>query len=376
MGANAGVAAAPARAPASRVPARAAPRRRRRRRRGAGVAARRRGAGSPFGLGAASRRLGAGRLEQASLAPGGSSSSRSLITLSGRKCSFCWNRIHRRRVEVVGVELPVPRRGALGVDEPLALEEADLRDRDVGELVAELREHLADREVAVVAGRHACLPTLMRAGRPTRNTQHEAADLEVGEVVQRRGVDALVVDVGAVERARRRAPRSRRRPARTDAWRRDTVMSSRKMSESGWRPSAVTSRSSTNRLPALGPRRTTSMPMPSGSSASAVAEVLVELQALGELGEAQRRFVLVGQRPAARRAEVGAGLVLVAAPAASHADEATPSTATIAASRDGRPRGRARGSHVNSTSRVERKPSTTAAATIRGVGGGAQLRRG
>ena len=40
------------------------------------------------------------------------------------------------------------------------------------------------------------------------------------------------------------------------------------------------------------------------------AELLVELQALGELGEAQRRFVLVGQRAATGRAEPGSGLVL------------------------------------------------------------------
>ena len=50
-------------------------------------------------------------------------------------------------VDVGAVELPVPRRRPLRVDEPLALEEADLRDRDVGELVAQRRQHLTDREV-------------------------------------------------------------------------------------------------------------------------------------------------------------------------------------------------------------------------------------
>ena len=44
-------------------------------------------------------------------------------------------------------ELAVARRRALGIDEPLALEEADLRDRDVGELRAQLIEHVADRDV-------------------------------------------------------------------------------------------------------------------------------------------------------------------------------------------------------------------------------------
>src|SRR4029453_1190762 len=45
-------------------------------------------------------------------------------------------------------------------------------------------------------------------------------------------------------------------------------MSSRKMSESGWRPTVAVSRSSEKRLPAFGPRRTTTTPMPVGSSAS------------------------------------------------------------------------------------------------------------
>ena len=100
--------------------------------------------------------------------------------------------------EVLVVELPVSRGGALGIDETLALEEADLRDGDVGKLVAQLGQDLADREV--------------RAGLPGRwgsqdmpsdeEDEHEPADLEVGEVVQWSGVDAFVVDVGAVERPR------------------------------------------------------------------------------------------------------------------------------------------------------------------------------
>src|SRR5437870_543598 len=51
---------------------------------------------------------------------------------------------------VVLVELAVARRGALRVEEPLALEEADLRDRDVGELLLQERQHLADRQVRPV----------------------------------------------------------------------------------------------------------------------------------------------------------------------------------------------------------------------------------
>src|SRR3954463_3295202 len=46
-------------------------------------------------------------------------------------------------------------------------------------------------------------------------------------------------------------------------------MSSRKMSLSGWRATLVSAPSSTYREPALGPRLTTSMPSPSGSSSTA-----------------------------------------------------------------------------------------------------------
>jgi len=54
-------------------------------------------------------------------------------------------------------------------------------------------------------------------------------------------------------------------PRWNSACRRETVTSSRKMSLSGWRPLVVTSWSSRNRAPALGPRRTTSSAMPGGS---------------------------------------------------------------------------------------------------------------
>src|SRR6266540_3280852 len=40
------------------------------------------------------------------------------------------------------------------------------------------------------------------------------------------------------------------------------------MYESGWRPTVVVSRSSEKRLPAFGPRRTSTRPDPAGSSAS------------------------------------------------------------------------------------------------------------
>ena len=70
--------------------------------------------------------------------------------------------------EVVRIELAVPRRRAFRVDQPLALEEPDLRDRDVGELVAQLGEHLADREVLGLPRAHwSPLPTRKtRTNRP------------------------------------------------------------------------------------------------------------------------------------------------------------------------------------------------------------------
>jgi class 3 adenylate cyclase len=62
----------------------------------------------------------------------------------------------------------------------------------------------------------------------------------------------------------RNSPFSRR----NSAWRRLTVMSSRRMSLSGWRPADVKSRSSRNRAPALGPRLTISRAEPLGRSSS------------------------------------------------------------------------------------------------------------
>ena len=136
-----------------------------------------------------------------SSAPGGSSSRRSLITFSGRKCSFCWYRIQRSRVDVAGVELPVPRRRALGIDEALALEEADLRDRDVGELVAGAGASTSpiDRCSGLAATHRDCRhvaslarPRKISTNRPIWSSSRSCSGA---------GVDPLVVDVRAVERA-------------------------------------------------------------------------------------------------------------------------------------------------------------------------------
>src|SRR5207253_7779188 len=50
-------------------------------------------------------------------------------------------------LDVGGIELAVSRRRPFGIDEALALEKADLRDRDVGELVAQLVEDVTDGRV-------------------------------------------------------------------------------------------------------------------------------------------------------------------------------------------------------------------------------------
>jgi hypothetical protein len=48
---------------------------------------------------------------------------------------------------VVLVEFPVPGRGPLGVDQPLALEKSDLGDGDVGKLLSEQGEDVSYRQI-------------------------------------------------------------------------------------------------------------------------------------------------------------------------------------------------------------------------------------
>ena len=96
-------------------------------------------------------------------------------------------------IDVEVVELAIARRCALGVDEALALEEADLGDGDVGELLEQERQDLTDGQVRVF--RHG-LPVGLLEEHET-----ELADLQLVALHQRRLVDAGVVDVGAVQRA-------------------------------------------------------------------------------------------------------------------------------------------------------------------------------
>ena len=139
-------------------------------------------------LGRASRRLAAGRRRLRpsrhadSLRRRSTSSRRSLMTFSGRKCSRLLVQDPAQPLDVGGVELPVARRRALGVDEALALEEADLRDRDVGELVAQLVEHLADREVRRA---RPCSTSARRGRRRARSSGGSGRS-----AARRRGADA------------------------------------------------------------------------------------------------------------------------------------------------------------------------------------------
>ncbi len=52
-----------------------------------------------------------------------------------------------KALHVVVVELPVARRGALGIDESLTFQESDLRNGDVRELLAQQRQYVAYRQV-------------------------------------------------------------------------------------------------------------------------------------------------------------------------------------------------------------------------------------
>ena len=55
--------------------------------------------------------------------------------------------------DVEVVELAVTRWRAFGIDESLALQESDLRDRHVGELTLQERQHLSDRQMTLLVSR-------------------------------------------------------------------------------------------------------------------------------------------------------------------------------------------------------------------------------
>ena len=230
------------------------------------------------------------------------------------------------------VELAVARRRALGVEQALALEEPDLGDRDVGELVLEQGEDLADRQVGSRSARRPVALTVLghRAG---EERQLELADLELVAVGERRLLDPLAVQVGAVERADVADLEAALGRARTSAWRRDTVMSSRKMSLSGWRPAVVSG---------LGRARAGSRRSGPGSTTSSAAAGRDVVEVDGARRRRRRRRLvdcerdrgrvaqLTLERRAARRAEVGAQGVPVPAVVAEdvgHASALSPRSA-------------------------------------------------
>jgi hypothetical protein len=59
-------------------------------------------------------------------------------------------------LDILLVELSVPGRGPFGIDQALALQKPDLGDGHVGELLAEQREDITDRQIRPTA--HRALP--------------------------------------------------------------------------------------------------------------------------------------------------------------------------------------------------------------------------
>src|SRR5271170_5001835 len=111
-----------------------------------------------------------------------------------------------------------------------------------------------------------CWPLPLASTRrgPGQEGQTELADLDLITIDQHRRIHRLPVDIGAVEAADIDDAELALLPL-DSAWRRLTVMSSRKMLLSGWRPADVTGWSSKNREPALGPRVTMSSAEPLGN---------------------------------------------------------------------------------------------------------------
>ena len=144
-------------------------------------------------------------------APRGPEASSWRITRSGRNSSRCRRRIVRRRCDVAGGVEPVAAGRAPRRQQLLVLEVADLRDRDVRELLLERLADGADRHrLARRAGVGVGLDLggdrfPVRPGRPSASLREEGelvlADLQLVAVLQPVRLDALAVDVGAVERA-------------------------------------------------------------------------------------------------------------------------------------------------------------------------------
>jgi hypothetical protein len=104
----------------------------------------------------------------------------------------------RQPLDVVGREQPVPAACAPRRDEPLILEIPDLRHGDVGELLAELLAHRADRARARL-GASPPFPTCRHGAHRWRKVRRVLADLHLVVVLEHGGLDASAVDVGAVQ---------------------------------------------------------------------------------------------------------------------------------------------------------------------------------
>ena len=242
-------------------------------------------------------RVGSPRSAASSLAPHGwrrgvASSWR--MTRSGRNSSRWSRRIASSRSMSSSLKSRYPPGVRRGVEQALVLEVADLRDRDVRELVAQLRADGADRLQPgwpYSAGRS--------DGRPSSREEHEPvlADLHLVAVFEpafsmRRPVEERPVQAALV------LDRERLVVARDTACARETVTSSRKIVAVGERPIVVRSRSSGKCSPARPPpERTTSAGLPSRARR--------EVRLLLERVRAERHR-LVHRPPRQQRAAAGA----------------------------------------------------------------------
>ena len=102
--------------------------------------------------------------------PGAASSSR--ITRSGRNSSRWSRRIVTQALDVALAEQPVAAPRPLRAQQPLVLEEADLRDRDVRELVAQAPHDLADPDQALALLRAAACCCVAARHRSTKVSRY------------------------------------------------------------------------------------------------------------------------------------------------------------------------------------------------------------
>jgi len=96
-------------------------------------------------------------------------------------------------LDVVVVELAIAGWCSLGVDQPLALQEANLGDRHVWELIAQQSEHLADGKMSSLSHAESTALHLME------EHQSELAYLEFIPAVELGLLNALPVEIRAIE---------------------------------------------------------------------------------------------------------------------------------------------------------------------------------